>query len=70
MQQRYGLRELHLVIQFGEANYVTAAATAIAVEQALVGIHQKAGLVIVMKWTQPHPPAAAQSPDRLPIMSL
>jgi hypothetical protein len=47
-QQRQGLRESHLVVQFNEANHVTAAATAIAVEQALVGIDQKAWLVIAV----------------------
>jgi hypothetical protein len=37
-QQRQGLREVHVVIEFGEANHITAAAAAIAIEQALVGI--------------------------------
>ena len=45
-QQGHGLRESHLVIQFSEANHVTAAAAAIAVEKTLVGIHEEAGLVI------------------------
>ena len=70
MQQRHGLRELHLVIEFGKANHVTAAATAVAVEQALAGIHQEARLVIGMQRTQSHPSAAAELPGRLPIMSL
>jgi len=54
MQERYGLRELHLVVQFGEANYVTAAAAAIAEEQVLAGIYHKAGPMLGMKWAQPH----------------
>ena len=69
-QQRQSLRELHLVIEFGKANHVAAAATAVAVEQALAGIHQEAGLVIVMQRTQPHQSAAAESPGRPPIMGL
>jgi hypothetical protein len=39
------LRELHLVIKFGKANHVTAATTAVTVEQASTGIHQKARLM-------------------------
>src|ERR1700730_9955909 len=45
-QQRHGLRELHLVIKFREANYITAAAPAIAVEKIVIGIHQEAWFVI------------------------
>ena len=60
----------HLVVEFGEANHITAATTAVAVEKVPAGIHQKAGLMIGMKGTQPHPPAAAQSPGRPPILSL
>ena len=61
-QQRHGLRELHLVIEFGEANHVTAAATAIAVEEILVGIHQEAWFVIAMQRAQPHPSTTAERP--------
>ena len=50
------------MVQFSEANHVTAAATAIAVEQALVGVHQKAGLVIGVQRTQPQPAATARVP--------
>ena len=49
------LRELHLVIEFGKANHVAAAATAVAVEQVFVGVHQKARLVIGVQRTQSHP---------------
>src|SRR6266446_10214123 len=70
MQQRQSLRELHLVIEFGKANHVTAATTAIAIEQALAGIHQEAWFVIGVQRTQSHPSAAAEWPDRLPILSL
>ena len=66
--KRQRLRELHLVIEFGKANHVTAAATAVAVEQALAGIHQKARFVIGVQRTQSHPSAAAELPGRLPIM--
>ena len=58
------------MIEFGEANHVTAAATAVAVEQAFAGVHQEAWLLIGMQRTQPHPSAPAELPRRLPIMSL
>jgi hypothetical protein len=48
VQQRHCLRELHLVIQFGEANDVTAAAAAVTVKQILAGIHEKTGLVVLV----------------------
>ena len=69
-QQRQGLRELHLVIEFGEANHVPAAATAVAVEKVFVGIHQEAWFVISMQRAQPHPSATAEWPRRVPIMRL
>ena len=59
-QQHHGLRELHLVIEFREANHVTAAATAVAVEEVFVGVHQEAWLVIAMQRAQPHPSATAK----------
>ncbi len=49
------------MIEFGKANHIAAAATAVAVEQALAGIHQEAGFVISVQRTQPHPSAAAES---------
>ena len=64
------LRKLHLVLQFGETNHITATAAAIAVEQAFVGIYQEAGLAIGVQWTQSHPLATAECPGRLPIMRL
>src|SRR6266478_1490083 len=70
MQQRQSLRELHLVIEFGKANHVTAATTAVAVEQALARIHQEAGFVIGVQRTQSHPSTAAELSRRLPIVSL
>jgi hypothetical protein len=63
-QQRHGLRELHLVIELGEANHVPAAATAVAVEQVFVGVHQEAWFVIFMQRAQPHPSATAEWPRR------
>jgi hypothetical protein len=41
-QQRHGLRELHPVIEFSETHHVAAAATAVTVEEVLVGIHEEA----------------------------
>ena len=38
------LQELHLMIVLDKANRVTAATTAVAVEQALTRVHQEAGL--------------------------
>jgi hypothetical protein len=35
-QPRHGLRELHLVIEFGESDHVPAAATAVAVEEVFI----------------------------------
>src|ERR1035437_9212355 len=67
-QPRQGLRELHLVIELREADHVTAAATAVAVEKVFVGIHQEAWLVVSMQGAQPHPPATAERPCRVPIM--
>jgi hypothetical protein len=46
LQQRQSLWELHLVIEFGKANHITAATAAVTVEQALAGIHQEAWSVI------------------------
>jgi hypothetical protein len=39
MEQRQRSWKLHLVIQFGKADHVTAATAAITVEQALAGVH-------------------------------
>jgi hypothetical protein len=43
-----------LVIELGKADDIAAAATAVAVEQILAGIHQEAWLVIVVQRAQPH----------------
>ena len=69
-QQLHSLRELHLVVEFGEANHVTAAATAITVEEAFVVIHQEAWVVISMQRAQPHPSSAAERPRRAPILRM
>ncbi len=69
-QQRQGLREPHLVIELGKANHVTAAATAVAIEEAFVVIDQEAWFVISMQRAQPHPPATAERPRRAPILRL
>src|SRR5690348_9754179 len=39
-----------------------------AVEQVLAGIHEEAWLVIVVQRAQPHPSAAAESPNRSPMV--
>jgi len=70
VQQDQGLRELHLVIEFGEANHISAAATAVAEEKVFVGIHQETWFVISMQRAQPHPSATAEPPRRVPIMRL
>ena len=58
------------MIEFGKANHVAAAAAAIAVEQALAGVHEEARFVIGMERTQSHQSTAAETPGRMPIMSL
>ena len=58
------------MIQLGEADHIAAAAAAIAVEQVLVGIDQKARFVIGMQRAQSHQSAAADAPGRLPILRL
>src|SRR6266481_8475548 len=70
VEQRQRLRELYLVIEFDKANHVTAATTAVAVEQALAGVHQEAWFAIGVQRTQSHPSTAAEMSGRLPIMSL
>jgi hypothetical protein len=57
----YGLRKLYLVIEFGKANHVAAAAAAVAVEQAFEGVHQKAELVVSVQRTQAHKASAADA---------
>src|SRR5260370_37933961 len=69
-QQHQGLRELHLMIEFREANDVSAAAAAIAVEEVFVGIYQEAWFVVSMQRAQPHPSATAEGSRRVPIMRL
>ena len=69
-QQRQGLRETHLVIEFSKTNHVAAAATSEAVKQVLVRVDQEAWSVFVVQRTQPHPSATAEPPGRAPIVSL
>jgi hypothetical protein len=70
IQQSDGLWEPHLVVEFGKTNHVTAAATAVAVEQVFVWVQQEAWLAILMQRAQPHPPATAQWPRRATIVRL
>jgi glycine cleavage system regulatory protein len=58
------------VIELSEADHITTAATAIAVEKVFVRVHQEAGIVVFMQRAQPHPSATAEAPRRLPIMRL
>ena len=58
------------MIEFGKANHVTAATTAVAVEQALTGIHQETWFVIGVQRTQSHQATAAEMSGRLPILRL
>jgi hypothetical protein len=37
------------VIEFGEANHIAAAATAVAIEKILTGVHHEARLAILVK---------------------
>jgi hypothetical protein len=37
-QQHHGLREVHLVIEFGETNHIATTAAAVTVEQAFIRI--------------------------------
>src|SRR5262244_1352732 len=70
VQQRHGLRELHLVIELRKPNHVSTAATAVAVEEIFVGIHQETWLVIFMQRAEPYPSATAEWSRRMPIMRL
>ena len=58
------------MIELSEANHVPAAATAVAVEEIFVGIHQETRFVIFMQRTEPHPSATAEWPRGVPIMRL
>ena len=59
------------VIEFREANHITAAATATIVEEVFVGIHEEAWLVIFMQRdTLLHPSATAEWPRRAPILRV
>src|SRR5260370_36015970 len=40
--QLQGLREPHLVVEFGEADYITTPATALAIEKGFYLVHQEA----------------------------
>jgi hypothetical protein len=68
VQQRQGLRKPHLMVELGKANHVSAAATAVAVEQIFAGIHQEAWFAISVQRAQPHPSATAERPSRVPIV--
>ena len=70
VQQRQCLRELHLAIEFDKTDYITTATAAIAVEQALTGIDKEAWFMIGMQRTQSHQSTTAETPGRLPIMTL
>src|SRR5580765_484602 len=69
-QPRHGLRKLHLVIELRKANHVPAAATAVAVEQVFVCVHQEARFVILMQRAEAHPSSTTEWPYRVPVMRL
>src|SRR5260370_5923345 len=54
-QQGHGLREPPLVIDLSEADHIPTAATAVAVEEVFVGIHQEAWFVVSVQGAQAHP---------------
>ena len=58
------------MIELREANHIPAAATAVAIEEVFVGIHQEAWFVIFVQRAQSHPSAATEWPCRVPIMRL
>jgi hypothetical protein len=58
------------VIEFSESNHVTTATATIAVEQVLVGVNEKAGLVVSVQRTQSQKAAEADRPSLLPIVCL
>jgi hypothetical protein len=51
VQQRQSFRKPDLMIEFDEANDVTAAAATIAIEQVLVWVYEQAGLVVGVERT-------------------
>ena len=58
------------MIEFGEANHVTAAVAAIAVEEVLERIHQKAWFMIFVQRAQSHDSTPAECSGRPPILGL
>jgi hypothetical protein len=68
VQQCQGLRKSRLMVELRKTDHIAAAATAVAVEQILAGIHQEAGLAIGVQRARPHPSAAAEPLHRSPIV--
>ena len=58
------------MIEFDEANDVAPATATIAVEQVLVRVNEKAGLMVGVQRTQPQKAAGADGPGLLPIVCL
>jgi hypothetical protein len=48
------------MIEFGKPDHIAATTAAVAVEEILVGIQQKAGLVISMEWARSHAPTTTK----------
>jgi hypothetical protein len=69
-EQPQCLWEPDLVIEFGKTDHVTAAPAPIAIEQVLAGVENETGVVIGMERTQSHESTSAETPGRMPIMSL
>src|ERR1700732_1057422 len=58
------------MVEFDEANDVATAMAAIAVEQVLAGVNEKAGLMVGVQRTKPQEAAEADGPGLLPIVCL
>jgi hypothetical protein len=62
--------KLYLVVELGEADHIAATTAAVAEEEILVGVHQKAGLVVGVQRAQPQEATEANGPGLLPIVCL
>src|SRR6266852_8982383 len=60
----------HGEVEFDEANEIAATSAAIAVEEVLGRVHQKAGLLFRVQRAQSHEPPAGDAPDGFPVLRL
>ena len=68
MQNGQSLREFHLMIELNKTDDVAPTAAAVAIKQTLAGIQEKAGLVVGVERTQPHPSIPRQPAAGVPIL--